>query len=136
MRTLTISRLAQSAGVGVDTVRYYERAGLLPRPPRTVSGYREYPPETVKRLKFIRRAKDLGFTLQEIGELLSLTGQREHGVAGVKRSAEAKLKLVRARIVELERISRGLQTLIKACPGHGPLESCPILNSLTTGEGR
>src|SRR3546814_748715 len=78
--SLTISRLAERAGVGIDTVRYYERAGLLPAPPRRASGYRDYPADSVQRLRFIRRAKDLGFTLTEIGELLELSGP--HGDAG------------------------------------------------------
>ena len=134
MQTMTIGTLAKRAGVGIDTVRYYERAGLLPAAPRRASGYRDFRPETVQRLRFIRRAKELGFTLDEIGELLALSGQRERGVKGVKSAAQAKLQLVEARLRELKRVRKGLRTLIAACPGHGPLEECPILKALTSGE--
>ena len=130
MRGMNISTLARQARIGIDTVRYYERKRLLPAPARTSAGYRSYTADSVQRLRFIRRAKELGFTLEEIRQLLSLTAQREHGVAGVKHSAQAKLRLVQARISELERIAQGLQTLIAACPGHGPLASCPIVQAL------
>lgn len=130
-QSLTISRLARDAGVGIDTVRYYERNGLLPEPQRRASGYRIYREEDLKRLRFIRRAKTLGFTLDEIRELLELSGQNERGVAGVKASAEAKLQLVDQRIAELQRMRAGLQALVDACPGHGSTAQCPILNTLS-----
>lgn len=130
-QTLTISRLARAAGVGIDTVRYYERAGLLPEPPRRGSGYRDYPPASLQRLQFIRRAKALGFSLEEIRELLQLSTDSGRGVAGVKASAEAKLQLVDERIAELQRVRDGLRELVRACPGHGELQSCPILNALS-----
>ena len=130
-QSLTISRLAREAGVGIDTVRYYERAGLLPEPPRRASGYRDFPAATVQRLNFIRRAKALGFSLEEIRELLQLSADRGRGVAGVKASAEAKLRLVEERIAELQRMRDGLRELVRACPGHGELKSCPILNALS-----
>ncbi|WP_051362102.1 MerR family transcriptional regulator [Solimonas soli] len=128
--TLTIGRLAERAGVGIDTVRYYERAGLLPPPPRRASGYREYPADSVRRLRFIRRAKELGFTLTEIGELLELSGPRG-GTAAVKKAAQAKLALVEHKLAELQRVRDGLGLLIDACPGHGPLGDCPILRALS-----
>ncbi len=130
-QSLTISRLARDAGVGIDTVRYYERNGLLPEPQRRASGYRIYREEDLKRLRFIRRAKTLGFTLDEIRDLLELSEQNERGVAGVKASAEAKLHLVDERIAELQRMRAGLQDLVDACPGHGSTAHCPILNTLT-----
>lgn len=130
-QSLTISRLAREAGVGIDTVRYYERAGLLPEPPRRASGYRDFPAATVQRLNFIRRAKALGFSLEEIRELLQLSADRGRGVAGVKASAEAKLRLVDERIAELQRMRDGLSELVRACPGHGELQACPILNALS-----
>lgn len=132
---LTIGRLAERAGVGIDTVRYYERAGLLPAPPRRASGYRDYPADSVQRLRFIRRAKELGFTLTEIGELLELSAQ--HGEAGkrgmraVKTAAEDKLAVVDHKLAELQRVRDGLHQLIEACPGHGPLQDCPILQALS-----
>jgi MerR family copper efflux transcriptional regulator len=131
---LTISRLAERAGVGIDTVRYYERAGLLPAPPRRASGYRDYPADAVQRLRFIRRAKELGFTLTEIGELLELSdprGDGKRGMRAVKRAAETKLAVVDHKLAELQRVRDGLHQLIEACPGHGPLQGCPILQALS-----
>lgn len=127
---MTIGALARAAGVGVDTVRFYEREGLLPQPARRASGYRQYTAATVQRLRFIRRAKELGFSLDEIRDLLALSADRERGVSGVRQRAEARAAEVERRIRELRRMQRGLQRLIDACPGHGPLEACPILAAL------
>jgi MerR family copper efflux transcriptional regulator len=127
---ITIGAVARRAGVGIDTIRYYEREGLLPEPRRRASGYRDYAPGVVERLRFIRRAKDLGFTLEEIRELLALSTDRERGVKSVRQRAEARLGEVELRIRELQRMKRGLKQLIDACPGHGPLEHCPILRAL------
>jgi Zn(II)-responsive transcriptional regulator len=129
MSNLGIGQLAKHAGVAIDTVRYYERNHLLAPAGRLASGYRRYGEAELKRLRFIRRAKALGFTLEDIRSLLSLSDQRN--VAKVKRAAEAKLADVEQRIDELQRIRNGLRTLVKACPGHGRAESCPILNALT-----
>ena len=126
----TIGAVAQRAGVGIDTIRYYERESLLPPPLRRASGYRDYGPGAVERLRFIRRAKDLGFSLEDIRELLALSTDRERGVKSVKQRAEARLAEVDKRIHELQRVKRGLKQLIDACPGHGPLEQCPILRAL------
>ena len=128
MQTLKIGEVAHQAGVNVDTVRYYERAGLLPQPARRPSGYRAYDNDAVRRLRFIRRAKTLGFTLEEIGELLSISA--EHDVAAVKNAASRKLAAVDARLSELQRIRDALAGLIEACPGHGRAEQCPILAAL------
>jgi MerR family copper efflux transcriptional regulator len=127
--TMTIGRLAKQAGVKIDTIRYYERNGLIPEPTRRLSGYREYGATDVARLRFILRAKDLGFTLAEISELLSLSAGRD--VRGVKRRAEQRLEQVEHKIKELQRVRRGLKTLIDACPGHGELERCPIIAALS-----
>ena len=127
---MTIGTLARAAGVGIDTVRFYEREGLLPAPTRRASGYREYLPASVGRLRFIRRAKDLGFSLDEIRDLLALSVDRERGVRGVRQRAEARLAEVQRRLRELRRMQRGLKQLIDACPGHGPLDTCPILAAL------
>jgi len=127
---LTIGRVAQSAGVAIDTIRFYEREGLLPEPKRRPSGYREYDLGTVARLRFIRRAKDLGFTLEEIRELLALSADRHGGVEGVRERAAARLHAIEARIAELERVRDGLAELVEACPGHGAPEDCPILKAL------
>jgi MerR family transcriptional regulator, copper efflux regulator len=130
MPSLRISQLAEQAGVGIDTVRYYERAGLLPEPPRRPSGYREYPPQSLQRLRFIRRAKALGFSLDEIAGLLELSDQRGDFDA-VKRLAEQRLGEVEAKLRELKQIRDGLRGLVKACPGHGAAEHCPILQALS-----
>jgi MerR family copper efflux transcriptional regulator len=131
--TMTIGRLAERAGVNIDTIRYYERNGLLPVPTRRASGYREYAAGDIERLRFIRRAKELGFTLTEIAELLSLTANRRDDMRGVKRKAEDRLEQVEFKIKELQRVRRGLQKLIAACPGHGELARCPIVTALSGG---
>ncbi len=130
MEKFTIGEVARQAEVGIDTVRYYERSHLLPEAQRRPSGYRQYDQDDVRRLRFIRRAKELGFTLAEIRELLALSADRERGVRGVKDRAETRLAEVERRIQELKQIRRGLTRLIAACPGHGALDSCPILTAL------
>jgi MerR family copper efflux transcriptional regulator len=129
MEALGIGQLAKRGGVGIDTVRYYERNGLLAPSTRLASGYRRYGDLELSRLRFIRRAQGLGFTLREIKDLLALSAQRD--VARVKRSAQTKLVDVKARIVALERVRDGLAKLIDACPGHGRAADCPILKALS-----
>lgn len=128
MNSIGIGALARRAGVRTDTVRYYERSGLLAPMIRLASGYRRYGEVELARLRFIRRAQALGFSLAEVRELLALSGRRD--VARVKRAAQRKLADVERRIAELERVRRGLATLIGACPGHGRAADCPILNAL------
>lgn len=128
MESMGIGTLAKRAGVGIDTVRYYERSGLLAPSQRLASGYRRYTPLELARLRFIRRAQALGFTLSEVRELLALSAKRD--VARVKRSAEAKLQDVDRKILALQRIRDGLATLVAACPGHGRAADCPILQAL------
>ncbi|HEU0276562.1 MAG TPA: heavy metal-responsive transcriptional regulator [Rhodanobacteraceae bacterium] len=130
-RYTPIGAVARRAGVGIDTIRYYEREGLLPPPRRRASGYRDYDPVAIDRLQFIRRAKVLGFTLDDIRELLALSADHERGVRGVKQRAEARLAKLDQRIAELRRMRRGLTRLIAACPGRGAPEACPILHALT-----
>lgn len=127
---MKIGELAQRAGVGIDTVRYYEKQGLLPRAQRLESGYRTYDGQDLKRLRFVRRAKALGFTLNEIRELLDLSARRDDDMAAMKAAASEKIADVKARLAELERIREGLEALVASCPGHGALERCPILNAL------
>jgi MerR family copper efflux transcriptional regulator len=128
---MTIGTLARETGVNIDTIRYYERHGLLPRAARRESGYREYAVADVERLNFIRRAKELGFSLSDIGELLSLSADRQNDMRGVKRKAQDRLADVERKILELQRVRRGLKTLIAACPGHGELATCPIVAALS-----
>ncbi len=127
--SLSIGGLAKQAGVAIDTVRYYERNGLLAPAGRLASGYRRYGAEELKRLRFIRRAKALGFSLEDIRALLALSADRD--VARVRGAAQRKLGDIEQRIAELERIRNGLRTLIAACPGHGRADACPILNALS-----
>jgi Zn(II)-responsive transcriptional regulator len=134
MSNLGIGQLAKRAGVAIDTVRYYERNRLLAPAGRLASGYRRYGDSELKRLRFIRRAKALGFTLEDVRGLLSLSDERN--VAKVKRAAETKLADIEQRIAELQRIRKGLRTLIAACPGHGQAEACPILNALSEEDPR
>jgi len=128
MESIGIGSLAKRAGVGIDTVRYYERAGLLVPSRRLASGYRRYTDLELARLRFIRRAQALGFTLGEVRELLTLSARRD--VARVKRSAQTKLADVDKKIAELQRIRGGLAALVAACPGHGRAADCPILLAL------
>jgi Hg(II)-responsive transcriptional regulator len=127
--TLTIGRLAEQADVGPDTIRFYERRGLLPAPERTPSGYRIYADDTVERLRFIRRAKSLGFSLEEIRALLDL---HDNGgpKAEVKALTHRKLTEIDARIDDLRRIRDVLKTLNGQCSGHGTIDSCPIIEAL------
>jgi len=134
VNSLTIGQLARRAEVGVETVRFYEREGLLEEPARRPSGYRQYDEGVVDRLRFIRRAKQLGFTLKEIKELLSLRLDPETTCGDVKSRAEAKLDDIAAKIRSLQRMKRALVKLTKACSGRGAASECPILESLGQGD--
>ncbi len=128
--SLSIGKLADAAGVSVETVRFYERRSLVPAPPRTPSGYRQFPPETVDRIHFIRRAKVLGFTLAEIRGLLDLQAQHPEACSSVEIEARAKLEDVQMKIDELQRIKRALNKLVASCEAREPTGDCPILNEL------
>ncbi len=131
METLSIGQLAKQAGVGVETIRFYERKGLIAEPARRPSsGYRQYPVGAVRRIRFIRRAKELGFTLREIQELLDLEASPRSTCAEVRVKAEAKLVDVHQKIQDLQRIEHVLTSLAKSCRGSGPTEHCPILAAL------
>lgn len=127
---MKIGELAQRTQVAIDTVRYYERQGLMPEPSRRASGYRSYDLDDVVRLRFIRRAKALGFTLQEIRELMELSAHRNDDMASLKALTATKLEEITNKINELELIRQGLNELVTSCPGHGTLEQCPILSAL------
>lgn len=130
----TIGSVARRAGVAIDTIRYYEREGLMPEPLRRASGYRSYGEGAVVQLRFIRRAKELGFTLVEIRELLALSADRQRGVKAVKQRAQKRLDAITARIAELTRVRDALAELVASCPGHGKPEHCPILRALSDEE--
>jgi len=130
MEALTIGRLAKQAGVGVETIRFYEREGLIAQPDRRVSGYRQYPREAVRRVRFIRHAKDLGFTLREIQELLDLRVDPRSTCADVRGRAKTKIADIEERITSLERMKGALERLACKCRGRGPTTDCPILEEL------
>jgi len=134
MQTLTIGKVARRAGVGVETVRFYEREGLITAPRRGVSGYRQYPEETVARIRFVRRAKALGFSLREVRELLSLRVDSERSSAEVKARAQAKIADIEQKIRTLRRMKKKLIELTDACDGCGPMSDCPILDALEAHE--
>lgn len=126
---MRIGELARRAGVNIDTVRYYERSGVLPAPARTASGYRDYDAGDLARLDFVRRAKRLGFTLAQAVELLELGSGPDADVFAVRMAATARLRDVESRIAELAAMRDVLHSLVDACPGHGPRDACPILRA-------
>lgn len=130
MTTMTIGQVATAAEIGVETVRYYEREGLLEKPARRPSGYRQYQPDTIIRLRFIKQAQRLGFTLREIKELLALKLNPRATRAQVRERAEAKIANIDQRIRELKRMKQALAPLIQACDGKGTLAGCPILAAI------
>ena len=130
MEPLTISRLARLGGVNLETIRYYERQGLLPKPPRTAAGYRIYPSETARRLQFIKRAQELGFSLSEIGELLALRLKPGTKRDAIRARAEAKIADIEQKILTLESMKKTLRKMTNRCEGCGPLAECPILETL------
>ncbi|HUG68506.1 MAG TPA: MerR family DNA-binding protein [Pirellulaceae bacterium] len=130
MKTLSIGQVAREAGVGIETVRFYERQGLIDEPSRRASGYRQFDGTVVNRLRFIREAKELGFTLNEIKELLSLKLDPASSCADVKGRAEAKITDIEEKIKTLQRMKRSLVKLTKACSGNGSTSECPILDAL------
>ena len=127
---MKIGEVAKAAGVGIDAVRFYEREGLLPEPARRPSGYREYSPDAVVDLRFIKRAKELGFSLKEISELLSIEREPDAGAAEVKALAEEKLTDLEDEIRALQRMKKALRKVAESCPGQGPTSECSILRSL------
>lgn len=127
---LTIGPLAERTGVGRETIRFYERKGLIDDPPRSPAGYRLYPPEAVGRLRFIRRAQHLGFTLAEISELLDLRVDDAAGCDAVEARARRKLADVEAKMADLRRISAALGRLVEKCAAREPTGECPILEEL------
>jgi len=132
MEGLRVGEIASRAGVNLQTVHFYERQGLLPRPPRTLSNYRAYPTETVKRVRFVKRAQELGFTLKEIKELLSLRAVPRSRCGDVRKRAEAKVRDIEAKIRALQAMRRGLGKLVRECSGKGPITECPILEALNS----
>src|SRR5256712_4244785 len=127
---LTIGQVATAADVNVQTIRYYERRGLVATPRRTASGYRQYTDDAVARLRFIKHAQELGFSLQEIQELLGL--RVRHGAAcdAVERKTRQKIEVVQQKIRDFQRMKRTLERLAAACAVRRPTAECPILEVL------
>lgn len=127
---LTIGKLAAAAGVNTQTIRYYERSGLFPVPRRTPGGYRQFGPDELRRLRFIRRAQGLGFSLAEIGELLSLRVHEPRSCGAVARRVEDKVEATEQKIRELQGLLRALKRLRAACSARERTADCPILEAL------
>ncbi|MBS0474322.1 MAG: helix-turn-helix domain-containing protein [Proteobacteria bacterium] len=123
------AELARKTGCNLETIRYYEKVGLLPAPPRSASGYRVYPPELVRRLQFVLRARDLGFTLDEIRSLLTLTDTGTQTCAEVMARTEGHLADVRAKIADLQKIEATLAATLDKCSGDDVPE-CPVLEAM------
>lgn len=128
---MTIGTVAAQAGVGVETIRYYQRRGLIAEPPRRNAGFRQYPPETVSRLRFIKRAQRLGFSLNEVQELLSLRLSGATSRNDVRTRAEAKIAELDQKIRALRSMKKALTSLTTSCcAGSGGESDCPILDAL------
>jgi len=134
MKPLSIGQLAQRADVGIETVRFYEREGLLEEPVRRESGYRQYEEDVVARLRFIKRAKELGFSLKEIKELLALRVDPTTTCAEVRGKAQAKIADIEEKIQTLQRMRQALVKVTKQCSGRGPTSECPILEAMAPQE--
>ncbi len=130
MSKITIGQVADQAQVNVETIRYYERRGLIAQPSRPKSGFRRYPEESVERIRFIKRAQDLGFSLEEITELLDLRIEASTACDEVKLQAEAKIADIAEKIKSLQRIKRMLSGLVNACETRTSTTKCPILEAL------
>jgi MerR family mercuric resistance operon transcriptional regulator len=131
---MRIGEIAKQSLVGVETVRFYEQKGLIAQPPRsTAGGYRDYPADAVRRVRFIRSAQQLGFSLAEIAELLDLATVSGGQCADVRQRAAVKRKEVQAKIADLRNIIKALDALIDACPGEGPARTCSILEAINNG---
>lgn len=127
---MTVGQIAAAAEVSAQTVRYYERRGLLPMPPRSASGYREYEQGHLRRLRFIRRAQMLGFSLDEIQELLKLRVRNASTCASVERRTRDKITVVDGKLTELQRLRDTLEGLAQSCRVRRPTSECPVLESL------
>lgn len=131
-RRFTIGELARAAGVGVETIRFYERRGLIERPARPAGGFRAYPRATVLRLAFVREAQELGFTLREVRDLLALSADPATDCAAVRGRAAAKLGQIEAQMARFARMSETLRVLLARCPGRGELGKCSIVEALSS----
>ena len=127
---MTIGEVAKAAGVGVETVRFYERKRLLATPKRPHSGFRQYDGEAAQRIRFIRHAQDLGFSLAEVKQLLELRLDPRRSCADVKGEAEAKIEEINEKLTSLRRMRQALIKITHSCSGEGPTSACPILDAI------
>jgi Hg(II)-responsive transcriptional regulator len=130
-----MSEAATQAGVNVQTIRYYERRGLLPSPRRRASGYRDFQPDTVRRVRFIKRAQDLGFSLDEIAELLQLRAARPRNRTRIRLIAERRVQQIEQKIADLEAMRMVLRELVHRCQA-GTTPECPIIEALEEPQER
>ena len=135
MEALTRGEVAQQGRVNSETIRYYERRGLLPKPPRTPSGYRAFSSDAVRRVRFIKRAQGLGFSLKEIKALLALRVEPRSSCGDVRKRAEGKIVEIEAKVRMLLGMKKALVRLTAACAGRGRVSQCPILESLDAEDG-
>ncbi len=133
--TLTRGELARQCAVNFETIRYYEQRGLIPRAARSAGNYRLYRADTVRRVRFIKRAQELGFTLKEIKELLALRATTGTHCADVRKRAEVKVADIHERIRTLQAMQKALTKLVGQCSGKGPVTGCPILEALDAEDG-
>ncbi len=129
LKDLGIGALAQMTGIHIETIRYYERIGILPKIPRTAGGHRQYEPDQVKRLKFVKRSRELGFSLDDIRALISLVDGDNYTCAQVKALTEPHLDDVRAKIADLKKMERALSDMVAQCSGN-KVPNCPIIDVL------
>ena len=136
MKGLSISQVANATQVNNETVRYYEKRGLIPDPPRTESGYRVFPFEVIERIQFIKRAQELGFTLEEIKQMLLVSDDATiYDSKEIQEFATQKIDEIESKINDLQKMKFVLKDLTKQCPGSGhPLEQCPIIKNFLGGE--
>lgn len=131
---LTRGELARRGGVNIETIRYYERRGLLPKPPRSAAGYRLFSLDDDRRVRFIKRAQELGFSLKEIEELLALQNEPHTTRADVRKRAEVKIADIEKKLSDLQAMKESLEQLTATCSGRGPVCGCPILESFDSTE--
>ncbi len=137
MSSIAIGQLAKAGNVNIDTVRYYERKNLLMPEARTPSGYRRYSGDSIRRLRFIRKAQGLGFSLKEIGNMLDMSSAHDAECGNIKQYAEKKIDDIQVRISDLQRIRDGLRQIAASCPGgDSPLENCTILEHFYKNEAQ
>jgi MerR family transcriptional regulator, copper efflux regulator len=135
MKSMKIGEVAKRSGVGIETIRYYEREGLLQEPERRPSGYRQYDESTINRLEYISRAKELGFTLAEIRELLELSFVAHTGCVHIRQRAEGKITDIENKIRNLQRMRRSLRSIVNQCKTKDSPHDCPLVHGVHDAEG-